>query len=359
MEAFDVAIVGAGPAGSTCAALCASAGLQTLLIEREKFPREKVCGDCLNPSCWSVIERLDLTQRVRALPHARLGHVEFIAIGGRNVILDLPEGETGEFAVKRSFFDELLLKRANELGAKIREETTVTALARNGDWRIETRNGEQFLARFVVGADGRNSTVARLNNLLTRTIRERIALQSHLPLPVDFGNRIVLQFLENGYSGQSPANDRELNVCLVANPRDIDVLKRWATKRFGVSPDHVWRTITPLARAAVSPQHEDLFLIGDAARVVEPFTGEGIYYAMRSGELAASAIAKMIRDTDRRLALREFIRAYTDMYRGRLWINRLARASVVWPRLGSFFVHAARIDSSILKLLTTKIVTSS
>src|SRR5205814_8449208 len=87
METFDVAIVGGGPAGSSCAAFCALAGLRTLVLEREKFPREKVCGDCLNPSCWLVLDRLNLSQQIRALPHAKLACVEFIAVGGRRGIV--------------------------------------------------------------------------------------------------------------------------------------------------------------------------------------------------------------------------------------------------------------------------------
>ena len=91
-------------------------------------------------------------------------------------------------------------------------------------------------------------------------------------------------------------------------------------------------------------------------RVVEPFTGEGIYYAIRSGELAAGTVAKIIKGEERQLALREFVRASGEMYQGRLWINRLARAAVLSPRIGSLFVHTARIDRSILKFLTGKIV---
>ena len=134
--------------------------------------------------------------------------------------------------------------------------------------------------------------------------------------------------------------------------------KAWATKQFVLSADHSWRTITPLTRAAVSPVHEDLFFIGDAARVVEPFTGEGIYYAMRSGELAANAMVKIIRGEDRPSTRREFARAFAEMYRGRLWINRLARAAVLAPRAGSLFVHAARLNPVLLKFLTAKIVHS-
>src|SRR5213080_4563841 len=94
MEVVDVAIVGGGPAGSTCAAFCAKAGLRTLVIEREKFPREKVCGDCLNPSCWAVLEHLGVAQRVRDLRHSKLDSVEFIAIDGHNVVVDLPTGDS-------------------------------------------------------------------------------------------------------------------------------------------------------------------------------------------------------------------------------------------------------------------------
>ncbi len=356
MEIFDVAIVGGGPAGSSCAAFCALAGLRTLVLEREKFPREKVCGDCLNPSCWPVLERLGLAERVRDLPHSKLASVEFIAIDGHKVNIDLPTGDNCELSVKRSLFDNLLLKRARDLGAHVREETTVIALAHDENWKIETAGGENFSARILVGADGRNSTVARLCNLLPRPARERVALQAHIPLPRNFGRRVVLQFLSEGYSGQAPVNETELNLCLVGTPPTIPRLRQWAEGHFKITSDQPWRTITPLTRSPVSCAHEDLFFIGDAARVVEPFTGEGIYYAMRSGELAADAITKVVRDEDRQSALREFTRACAEMYRGRLWINRLARMAVLWPRVGSLFVQAARVQPAIVRLLTRKIV---
>jgi menaquinone-9 beta-reductase len=357
MEMFDVAIVGGGPAGSTCAALCAAAGLRVIVLEREKFPREKVCGDCLNPSCWPVLRRLSLEERVRALPHGQLDKVEFIAIDGRKVGVDLPSGQEGEIAIKRSLFDALLMLRARELGADVHDATTVSAVEKtvSRNWKI-TAGENKFEARMLVAADGRNSTVARLCNLLPRSERERIALQTHLTLPGNFGNQVVLQFLEHGYSGQAPVNHDELNVCLVAKPRSIDALKQWATRRFDISPDHSWRTVTPLTRAALPPAHENLLLIGDAARVVEPFTGEGIYFALRSGELAANAIVKIIRGENRPLTMREFVRAHAVMYRGRLWINRLARAAVLSPRIASVLVHATRIQPAILRLLTAKIV---
>src|SRR5438045_148103 len=237
MEVVDVAIVGSGPAGSSCAAFCAAAGLRTVVIEREKFPREKVCGDCVNPASLPILQRLGLAREIHTWPHANVDAVEFITVGRRKVQAALPTAGARMITIKRSVFDHRLLNRAQELGAGVHEEVTVVALhqTRDGDWKVDMVR-DTILARVLVGADGRNSTVARLCNLLPRPERERIALQAHLPLLDNFGNRVVLQLLPNGYVGLSPVNGEELNVCLVAKPRNMNALKTWATKRLGVSP---------------------------------------------------------------------------------------------------------------------------
>lgn len=357
MDRVDVAIVGGGPAGAACAIVCAESGLRTVVIEREKFPREKVCGDCLNPACWPVLRRLEVADAVGQLPNGRLDKVEFIGIGRQRVSIDLPIREDSEIAVKRSLFDNLLLERARAAGAQILEEAMVTRVekAHWGDWKIDVVR-DKITAPVLVAADGRNSTVARLRNLLPRVARERIALQTHIPLPPGFGNRVVLQFLRQGYSGQAPVNDHELNLCLVGKARDADKLKNWAATEFGVSTDHSWRTITPLTRDPLGAAHPNLFLIGDAARVVEPFTGEGIYYALRSGELAAEAIRAVVRDEGAAAAVQRFAQLHRQMYRGRLWINQLARATVLWPRVGSAFGRLARVYPGAVRFLTNKIV---
>jgi flavin-dependent dehydrogenase len=328
------------------------------LIEREKFPREKVCGDCINPACLAVLQRLGFGNEIRDWPHATVDAVDFITISGQKVRANFP-GDTRFITIKRSLFDKSLLERAGKLGTRVHEDATVVALHRthDWDWKIDIVR-DTFLARVLVGADGRNSTVARLCNLLPRLERERIALQAHIPLPRDFGNRIVLQFLPEGYSGQAPVNDRELNLCLVGTPPTISSLRTWAEQHFTLPANQAWRTITPLTRAPISPSQDNLFFIGDAARVVEPFTGEGIYYALRSGELAANAVVRIIHGEDRQSIANEFVRAHRAMYRGRLWINQLAREAVLHPRATSRLMGITRISAPILRLLTRKIVRS-
>jgi flavin-dependent dehydrogenase len=273
--------------------------------------------------------------------------------------VNLPPGEEAEITIKRSLFDQLLMERSRELGVDICQGRTVTALTmpnnRKREWTI-TAGKETFRAKVLVAADGRNSTIARLCQLLPKGTKERIALQTHLPLPRDFGNRVVLQFLPEGYSGQAPVGEGQLNVCLVSAPGEMASLRKWAEARFGILPEQPWRTITPLTRAPAPAAHPFLFLVGDAARVVEPFTGEGIYYALASGELAANAIASQINGQDEADIASEYVNAHAKLYRGRLWINRLARLAVLSPRVASMFLALLRLQPSPLRALTARIV---
>ncbi|MEO6871020.1 MAG: geranylgeranyl reductase family protein [Chthoniobacterales bacterium] len=345
---WDVAIVGSGPAGASCAAFCAAAGLRTLVLERAVFPREKVCGDCLNPTCWPVLERLGVAAEVRAAPHGKLTSVDYVAVDGHSVSAPLPTGDTAEIAIRRSALDQVLQRRANSLGAEVREGETLLSVRREDEvWELETKNFS-VKAKVLVAADGRNSTVARLCNLMPRKGRDRVALQTHIPIPKNFGDRVVLQLLSQGYSGQAPVGDGLLNLCLVSRPDDLPTIKSWAESKFAVSVEQNWRTIAPLARAPLPPSRPGLYLVGDAARVVEPFTGEGIYYALRSGELAAEAI--VAGDPAR------YRKSHRQLYAGRLWINALARLAVEHPRLTSSLLRILPNERQLLRRLTTKVV---
>jgi flavin-dependent dehydrogenase len=242
---FDVAVIGAGPAGAACAALCAAEGLRTLVIEKAHFPREKVCGDCVNPACWPVLDRLGVSDAVLSLPHSRLDAVEFVGIDERTLRYDLPATARGEIAVKRSAFDQVLIERAKALGAEVRFGQVLTKLTRG--WRIETDEAE-FTARRLVAADGRNSTVARLLGLAPAARRDRISLQTHLTAPPGFGAKVAMHLLPVGYCGVASVGNGELNLCLVAEPGELKTLKHWAAERFRFPQNQVWRAQRPAAR---------------------------------------------------------------------------------------------------------------
>jgi flavin-dependent dehydrogenase len=348
-----ILVVGGGPAGAVCAALCARAGLKVTLLERATFPREKVCGDCLNPNCWPILDRLGVAERVLELPHARLSSVIFADAVGRNLRFPLPDSARGEIAVPRREFDDLLLNHARAAGATVFEESPVTEVWRldaPARWEVSVGT-ERHHAHILVAADGRNSTVARLLGLMPPLARDRVGLQTHFPLPSSAASRVLMRFLPEGYCGLADVGAGLAHLCLVAKPSRIGAMKAWATAAYQLPAEQPWRSITPLERRAITSGDRALLLIGDTARVVEPFTGEGIYYALATGELAARCIIEE--------RLHEYPQAASELYRGRLWINGLARLACKYPTVAAGLLRLARRWPGVLELLTSKVIRPS
>jgi flavin-dependent dehydrogenase len=332
MTAYDVAIAGGGPAGAACATLCAQAGLRTLVLEKSIFPRDKVCGDCVNPGCWPVFE-------------------QFAGANGRRVAFPLDGGEPGEIAMIRRILDAILLRRSREAGAEVCEDMAIRALSRDaaGLWRIQAGD-RSFAACRLVAADGRNSTVARLLSTAPAARRDRVGLQAHIPTPAGLGRGIELHLLPEGYCGIASVGEGLTNFCLVAASARLDALKAAVSARFAIPREQEWRAIAPLARGPIGPLLGGVVYIGDAARVVEPFTGEGIYYALHSARLAARHIAAG--------SLDQYPAAHAALYRRRLWINRLARWAVTHPRAGAMLLRLMSAHPASLQYLVQRVTAS-
>ncbi len=346
-DIYDVVIVGGGPAGASCGTFCAIGGLRTLILEKSRFPREKVCGDCINPACWPVLDRLGVSEVILRSPHTKLDGVRFVALDKRATLVPFRTQSRGEIAIRRSIFDAVLLDRAREAGVEVLECTPVKAVRGPFPWRIHTDLG-QFRAKYLVAADGRNSTVAKMLRLMPFVSRNRVALQTHAARTGEFDSAVSLRLLPFGYCGIASVDDEVLDICLVSHPLEINAFKQWAQKEFDIPDPHEWRSIAPLSRRPIHPVSNHLLLTGDAARVVEPFTGEGIYYAIASGELAARAIIEG--------EPASYARAHSALYRGRLWINRLARWVVTHPQAGNSLLTTLRYLPPALNFLTRRIV---
>ena len=119
MNVYDVLVVGAGPAGATVAAMTARAGLSTLVLERTQFPREKVCGDCLNPGAWENPGSSRCQRNHRSIPSAKLRWVEFLDLTGRPIRFELPNEIRGERGIRRKLFDDALITHAISAGAQV------------------------------------------------------------------------------------------------------------------------------------------------------------------------------------------------------------------------------------------------
>jgi len=333
MNDFDVIVVGGGPAGATAGAGCAQRGLRVALFERTRFPRHKVCGDVINPNCWPVLERLGVAERIRKLPHHDVDGALFAATGTHAITIPLPP-ET--IAVRRDLFDTALLDHARACGVHVFENTTIHEIS--SDQRKVTAE-EQYSARHgIIGADGRNSIVARKSGL-TRRRRDgngHIAFQSHFHAPKALDHRVQLHLFRGGYCGLVRVDADRVNLCIVTDQcgarhhQDCKALFAhtvWQSPRFralGIAPEPIepLESAHPLQASMNVPARDGVFLVGDALRVMEPFTGQGIFFALRTGELAVEAIRQRSSHEE------SYIAAVAKLYRQRGRTNELLRRAL-------------------------------
>ncbi len=302
----DLVVVGAGPAGIAAAMTAQARGLDVVVLDRARFPRDKTCGDGLTAAALRHLEALGVT--VPHLPAAGVQEVVLVAPDHWQVELPLPPGGFHAAVVERARLDAALVARARAVGVTVLEDTPVEEVADEPDGvRIRTKTGREFRGRFVVAADGHYSSVRRARDehrgpdLGTwHALRQYYRSVGDPRLWVCFEPDLL-----PGYAWVFPLPDGRANVGfgVLRNDHDGKELKQlWAEL-----PDRA-----PL-RAALGPTAEPegparawpipgsysaarvtdgrVLYVGDAAGVVDPMTGEGIAQALETGALAAAAIA--------------------------------------------------------------------
>lgn len=295
---FDVVIAGAGPAGAAAAGLLARRGRSVALLDRRDFPRDKLCGGLLT---WKTTQALTAAGLDAAALDAVTDHVaqRFEVFHRRQLLLDGEAPHPFRF-VKRRVLDQRLLDLARQAGARFFPGRTV-ASCDPSQGELRTAEGETFRGRFALGADGAGSPVRKCLGLEGPSWRRGLAaaVEVHLPpggLPQAPAHpRLYIHCARAGYGWVFPNSDGSVvGVCgLIRANRDFSRLCREFLEFLNV-PDS--RNIPlrghplPYGNWLSAPHSGRILLAGDAAGLVEPLFGEGIFFALHSGRLAARAL---------------------------------------------------------------------
>jgi len=315
MEKYDAIIVGAGPAGSACACLLSQQGVKTLLLDKARFPRGKVCGDAIGGKALAVLEGLGATEELRQKGFQRSSGLVFSSPNGSEVEIPLARANAG-FVCRRQEFDNIVFQRAKKACTALEGAEAVDLLfegKRACGVKVKMQDGSarEYFANLVVGADGAMSLVARKGGVFSaRAAHTCSAVRGYYSGVLGLRGNVEIHFLPEcmpGYFWVFPLSESEANIGAGMLLSDMLSQKKnlqkvldacMKNKRFGnrFSGARLMGSVggwsIPLASAHRACSGNGFVLIGDAASLVDPFSGEGIGNGMLSAAIAADTLAE-------------------------------------------------------------------
>jgi flavin-dependent dehydrogenase len=352
MAAYDVIVVGGGPAGSASACFFAEQGRRVLLVDAARFPRRKACAEFISPGGVAVLERLGVLERIRSAAAGRwLRGMRIRAPNGeRHLVEYLDKGDPENryaLSVSRLVLDAALVDEARARGTEVRENFRVHDVRLKRDGRVHGIVGpssERLDAELVVGADGLHSIVARAVG--ARRVAgwpRRLGLVAHwegVDWPEDYGWMMVGP---HDYVGVAPLDDHGLLT--------VGLVRRMPVRPLGSAAAAVETSLAqypelsrrlrrghmsgpvlgvgPLARRVRHHAGAGYALVGDAAGFFDPFTGEGIFRALRGAQLLAAGPDAYATQRNRAFAAKERLVGLIQVF-------------VQTPRLMNFAIHRLR-----------------
>ncbi len=338
---YDVIIIGGGPAGATAALYAQRAGLNALLLDKKHFPRDKICGDAISGKSIEYLKELGLLEELKQSPNAIIHNIVFSSPNNRSIKINFSNGHGTQqdlhgFVCRRMIFDNIIFQAARKK-LDVKEGYFVKdLLIENGQvfgvkCNTDDGNSIEFTGKVILGADGYSSIVARKLNMYDRDPRHwLVATRAYYKGVTDLDDSIEIHYVEDtlpGYFWIFPADDGLANVglgMLYKSLKKKGIRIRYAhiaatespffKKRFEnaemIGDIQGWNLPAGSKRRKI---HGDGFmLLGDAAGLIDPFTGEGIGNAMCSGYIAARVIAEACERND-------FSRKSLSDYPKRLW----------------------------------------
>ena len=388
---FDVAVAGAGPAGTSVAIHLALQGARILLIEEKKFPRAKLCGEFISPECLTHFKRLGVMEQMTAAGGVSLCETVFYSRWGRRLAVPSEWLKSGDNALglSRSEMDHQLLERARRVGVEVLEESHASQLVREGEMvrGVSVKTGEvtrDYHALLTVDATGRTRALARhldpprANR--RKNLKPLVAFKAHLENAQVAAGACEIYFYKRGYGGLSGVEGNLSNLCFIVAANDV--------RRYGSDPELVLREVvmknsraaqTLACARARSPwlsvslesfgrrtlvPAAGLMTVGDAAAFIDPFTGSGMLMALESGQVAAETITQhlaLLRQGIGFESLAEVYRGeYAHRFQSRLRVSGLLRRAAFVPHLDEavipFLGNSSRLRRKLARATRQSIV---
>ncbi|MGB9338315.1 MAG: NAD(P)/FAD-dependent oxidoreductase [Polyangiales bacterium] len=315
-DLYDVAIVGAGPAGATCAWYLAKQDIRVLLLDKAKFPRDKFCGDAVIPRAQRHLERMGvLDQLIEAGECLFTTSGGFVSPAGVECLSDSSENPSGTpLSVKRIIMDERIVRAAQGAGAELVEEFGVDRVVfddRAASWLVHS-GSRRFQSRTLVLADGAHSKLARSLGIVKdnpQAICSRAFIDGGTHSFDTDGVCYMERDLLPGYAAIFRHPNDVLNYCAYiipggkAVPSDLKDVHHGLLEKNSILRKHLGTgyEIEPMKGAwlrlgGIPKSYADnLLIIGDAAGHIDPLTGEGIQFAMEGAEKAAETLIHAFR----------------------------------------------------------------
>ena len=364
-DAYDVIIAGGGLAGCSAAIALAQAGRSVLVLEKDRMPRDKLCGEFLSTEVSELCDQLGVLGRLTAGRSRDIRRLLATSPGGPVFTALLPGPAMG---VSRHTLDAAFVDRAREAGADVREETAVESIS-GSMARGFTVSFDRSSARgrVVLGAHGRRDLLdRRLHRTFLHDTSPYVAFKAHF-VGLDMQDRIELHSFPGGYCGLLTEDHGTVNVCWISHQRGLKAAggspKTMIETVMRANPfladrlDHLERSGDFLAASQLFFNRKTLFagdvcMIGDAAGMIAPLCGDGMAMAIQSGTLAsANAVAFLDGRTDAAGFKAAYSKEWRSRFALRMRLGRLLHAAYVHPAVSDWGLRAARLVPSMADLV--------
>jgi len=381
-----ILIVGAGPSGASLAIRLAKENFRVCLIERERFPRPKLCGEFISPECLEHFRELDVLDEMLAAGGERIAETVFYAPDGKsiNVASRWFDGDSqGALSLSRAGMDFQLLKKARRIGVEVLEEHSAVGLLEEDNeirgLKFRTKDGEvkEIFADLFVDATGRARILgnlifresaklqsSKIQNLKSKIQNRLVGFKAHLK-EVNLEKGVCeIYFFRGGYGGLSFVENGLANFCFLIKAETVKEFSGDAGKIIGqlifqnkracetmknAEPVHDWLAVSVdgFGQKDLNPA-ANLFAVGDAGAFIDPFTGSGMLMALESAEILARAITG---NTAIEKIAEQYKIEHARRFQRRLFICSLMRRAAFVPALSKILISALSIGDFPRKIL--------